>query len=38
MSLLDTQRGFRDHILAGVDAPLRGAPVWRSIAMPIARS
>jgi hypothetical protein len=26
MSLLDTQRGFRDHILAGVDAPLRGAP------------
>ena len=26
MSLLDTQRGFRDHILAGTDAPLVGAP------------
>ena len=26
MSLLDTQRGFRDHILAGTDAPLAGAP------------
>lgn len=26
MSLLDTQRGFRDHILAGTDAPLPGAP------------
>jgi hypothetical protein len=26
MSLLDTQRGFRDHILAGTDAPLNGAP------------
>lgn len=24
MSLLDTQRGFRDHILAGADAPLAG--------------
>jgi hypothetical protein len=28
MSLLDTQRGFRDHILAGAEAPLAGiAPV-----------
>lgn len=26
MTLLDTQRGFRDHILAGTDAPLPGAP------------
>jgi len=26
MNLLDTQRGFRDHILAGTDAPLPGAP------------
>jgi hypothetical protein len=26
MSLLETQRGFRDHILAGIDAPLPGAP------------
>jgi hypothetical protein len=26
MTLLDTQRGFRDHILAGIDAPLTGAP------------
>jgi hypothetical protein len=24
MSLIDTQRGFRDHILAGADAPLAG--------------
>jgi len=26
MKLLQTQRGFRDHILAGTDAPLPGAP------------
>lgn len=26
MSLLDIQRGFRDHILTGTDAPLPGAP------------
>ncbi|MEO7054077.1 MAG: DNA-binding domain-containing protein [Rhizomicrobium sp.] len=26
MTLLDTQRGFRDHILTGTDAPLPGVP------------